>query len=77
MRSVIALYKVYLACSETDKSKPTGNGSGFITYSSMIYFSGIWLDKSGYLITQWQENVKNRLPHSSKIGENKKSPQGW
>ena len=51
--SSIALDKVDLVCIETDKAKPTENDSGFITYSNTVYFSAIWLDKNGYLITQW------------------------
>ena len=51
--SAIALDKVYLACAEMVKAKPTGNYSVFITYSNTIYFSRIWFDKRGYLITQW------------------------
>ena len=45
--SEILLNKVYLECSETVKSKPTGNGSGFITYSNTINVSGTWLGKIG------------------------------
>ena len=52
MSSDIALDKVDLVCAETVKAKPTVNDSGVITYSNTIYFSGIWLDNSGYLITQ-------------------------
>ena len=36
--------------AETVKSKPTGNDSVFITYSSTINFSVKWLGNSGYLI---------------------------
>ena len=52
--------------SETVKSKPTGENSGFITYSNKIYFYSIWLDKSRYLITQCQKIYeKKRLSHGS------------
>ena len=27
----------------------------FITYSNTIYFDGVWLDKSVYIITQWKK----------------------
>ena len=75
MCSVIALDKVDLVCVETVKDKPTGNDSGFITYSITICFLGIQLDNIGYLITQWEKTIK-RLFHGSKIGENKNIPQG-
>ena len=55
MCSTISLNKVDLACSKTVKAKPTGNYSGFITYSNTVYVAGIWLDNCGYLITQWQK----------------------
>ena len=41
-----------MVCAETVKDKPTGNDSGFITSSNTINISGIWLENSGYLITQ-------------------------
>ena len=44
--------------SVTIKAKPSGKYSGSITYLNTIHFDGIWLDNSGYLITQWQEFVK-------------------
>ena len=44
--------------SETVKAKPTGNDSGFITYSKKINFVSKWLDKSVYLITQFKKLVK-------------------
>ena len=46
MRSAIALYKVYLECAETVKSKPTGNDSCFINFSNTINSASIWLDNS-------------------------------
>ena len=58
-----------MLCAESVKVKPTRNDSGFITYSSTIYFYDIWLDSSGYLITQLLFFV---LPHGSKIRERKK-----
>ena len=57
LRSEIALDKVDLGCTETGNSKPTRNDSGFITYQKH-YFSGIWLDNSGYLIPQCQKFMK-------------------
>ena len=50
MSSSIMLYKVDPVCAKTVKSKPTVKYSGFITYSNIIYFSGIWLDKCYYII---------------------------
>ena len=41
MHSEIALDNVYLVCAETFKYKPTGNYSGFITYSNTLFFAGI------------------------------------
>ena len=58
MCSSIQLDKVDLECAETVRAKPTGNDSGSIVYSKTINFSGIWLDNSGYLITQWKKLVK-------------------
>ena len=58
MRSAIALYTIDLEVEETVKFKNTINESGFITYSNTIYFYGIWLDNSVYLITQWKKNAK-------------------
>ena len=46
------LGNVDLEFAETVKGKPTRNDSGFITYSKTISISGIWLDKSGCLITR-------------------------
>ena len=43
LRSAIPLDKVDLECAETVKAKPTGNDSGFVTYSNTINFSGKWL----------------------------------
>ena len=60
----------------TVKAKPTINYSYFITYSNTINSSGLWLDKSGYPITQWHQIVKNRLSHGSKIGKKKTSRLG-
>ena len=60
MRSSITLDKVDLVCAENLKYKPTGNDSVFIDHSNTIDFSGIWLDISGYLITQWQKIVKEQ-----------------
>ena len=65
MCSAIALDKVDLVCAETVEAKPTGNDSGFITYSNKIYVYGVWLDNSGYLITKWNVFAKNSLPHGS------------
>ena len=39
LRPTISLDKVDLECAETVKAKPTGNDSGFITYSSTINFA--------------------------------------
>ena len=61
MCSAITLDKVDLVCAETIKNKPTGNHSGFITYSNKIYFSGIWLYNSGYIITQWIVLVERKF----------------
>ena len=55
LRSEIELDKVDLVCAENLKYKPTGNDSVFIDHSNTIDFSGIWLDISGYLITQWRK----------------------
>ena len=60
MSSEIALYNFDLKCAETVKSKPTRNGSVFITYSNTIYFSVIWLDNIGCLIIQYQNFVKEQ-----------------
>ena len=38
MHSAITFYKVDLTCAETVKYKPTGNDSGFITYSNKTHF---------------------------------------
>ena len=63
-----------MVCAEIVKAKPTGNYSGFITYSNTIYFSDTWLDKTGYLITKWDFFVKNRTFRGSKDwGEQKES----
>ena len=51
----IALDKIDLAYAETVKYKPTGNDSGFITYSNTMYFYDVCLNNSGYLITKWQK----------------------
>ena len=73
LSSAIALNKIDLDCAETVKSKPTGNGSGFITYSKKINVYGIWLDKIGYLITQWQHFVKEQaVTWFKKLGISKK-----
>ena len=50
----MALDKVDLEFEETFKVKPTGNDSGFITYSNTINFASKWLENSGYTITQWE-----------------------
>ena len=52
LRSTIALEKVNLDCSETVKSKPTRNDSGFIISSNTINFDSKWLYNSGYLLNQ-------------------------
>ena len=52
--------KVNLECAGSVKAKPTGNGSGFITYSKTIIFVSKWLYISSYLITQWQKLVKEQ-----------------
>ena len=52
--SDIALDQLYLVCEKTVKAKPTINDSVLITYSNTIYFVGIWLDNSCYIITEWQ-----------------------
>ena len=49
---------VDLECAETVKAKPTGNYTCFINYSNKINFSGKWLYKSDYIITQWQKLAK-------------------
>ena len=51
LRSEIPSYEVDLECAGTVNAKPTGNDSGFITYSNTANFSSKWLDKRGYLIT--------------------------
>ena len=58
--SEIALDKVDLECAETVQTKPTGNYSGFISYSNTINFSSKWLNNSGYLITRWKIIVKGQ-----------------
>ena len=58
MSSKTALNQVNMVYSVTIKAKPSGKYSGSITYSNTIHFDGIWFDNSGYLITQWQEFVK-------------------
>ena len=65
--AAIKMYEVDLECAETVKARPTGNDSCFITYSNTLYFSGILLHNIDYLIIQWENNVKNRLHHGSKI----------
>ena len=63
-----------LACAETVKDKSTENNAGFITYSRKIYFTGTWLDNSGYLITQSKTFAEKRIPYGSKHwGEQKES----
>ena len=52
--------KVDLECAETVKAKPTGNSSGFNTYSNTINVACIWLDKSVYLIIQWKKMVNKQ-----------------
>ena len=42
-----------MLCAETVKDKPAVNDYGFVIYSNTIYFAGLYLDDSGYLITQW------------------------
>ena len=58
MCSDISLGKVDLVCAEIFKAKPIVNGSGFVTYLNIIHFCGVWLDNSGYLMTQWNFCVK-------------------
>ena len=44
-----------------------------MTYSKKIIFSGIWLDNSGCLITQWKTFINNSLSRGSKFwGKTKK-----
>ena len=52
MSSAIALDKIDLDCAENVKAKPTGDYSGFITYSNTMIFCGKLLYNSGYIITQ-------------------------
>ena len=59
---------------ETVKDKPTGNDLDFITYSKTIYFDGILLDNSGYLITQWKFFVKEQAVSYLKKWEEQKNP---
>ena len=47
-----------LVCVEFARAKPTGNDSGFITYSKLINFTGKWLYGSEYIITKWHNFVK-------------------
>ena len=60
MWSKIVFYKVDLVCAENVKAKHTRNDLGIIPYSNTIYFSGMRLGNSGYLITQWQNFVKEQ-----------------
>ena len=39
------------------------NKTGFITYTNTINFAIKWLDKSGYVITQWQNVLKEKGYH--------------
>ena len=55
--------KVNPECAETVKAKPTGNNSGFITYSNTINVATKWLDRSGYLIIQWRKIGKKTGYH--------------
>ena len=57
MSSEITLDKFYLQCAGTVKAEPTGNNSGFITYSNTINFYSKQLDNSGYIITQGKKLV--------------------
>ena len=52
LRSSMALDKVDLVYAETVQYKINRNYSGFITYSDTINVYGVWLDNSGYIITQ-------------------------
>ena len=73
MRSTIALDKIDLDCAETVKAKPIGNGSVFITYSNTIKFSVKYLDNSGYIINQRQNNVKEQAVTCFKNWEDPKN----
>ena len=50
--SAITLDKTDLDCAKNVKAKPTGNSSGFITYSNTTNVSVKRLNNSGYLINQ-------------------------
>ena len=66
--------KVNLQCAETVIAKPTGNDSGFITYSITINFAIKWLVSSGYLIIQLSKIGKRTGYHMvQKIRKNKKT----
>ena len=77
MRSEITWDKVNLECAETAKAIPTVNNSGFINYSNINNFSGIWLDNSGYLITQYIYFKRTGCLMVQKIRNNQESYQGW
>ena len=73
----MALDKVDLEFEETVKVKPTGNDSGFITYSNTINFASKWLDTSGYIINQLNILVKEQVITWIKIWKEPKIDQGW
>ena len=56
--SAIALDIVDMVCVETVKDKPTRKIQVLLSTQTKYIFYVIWLDKSGYLITQWQNFVK-------------------
>ena len=64
-------------CAEIVKDKPTGNYSGFIRYSNTINFSGIWLDKIFYLVTQWFFLKEQAFSWCQKNWKNQKIDQSW
>ena len=70
--SAIALDKVDLNCAYTFKAKPTRNSSDFITYSNTINFDSKWLEKSGYIITQWGISKITGFHMVQKLLRNKK-----
>ena len=73
----MALDKVDLEFEETVKVKPTGNDSGFITYSNTINFASKWLDTSGYILNQLNILVKEQVITWIKIWKEPKIDQGW
>ena len=72
--SAIALYKVDLDFAATVKAKPTGNDSGFITYSNKINVTSKLLNNSVCLITQWHKLSKEQaILWYLKLGRTKKA----